>query len=107
MSDLATAQRRKSMPTRWLATDFGGPDVLELVSIELGPPKAGEVTIEVRAAGMNPADYKHFASDRGCSDSASGSKASGGLKPPWSPSHWETSYQHPTLYPRPSSPPSG
>jgi NADPH2:quinone reductase len=49
------------MATRWLATDFGGPEVLKQAPIQLGPPKAGEVTIEVRAAGMNPADYKHFA----------------------------------------------
>jgi NADPH2:quinone reductase len=49
------------MATRWLATDFGGPEVLKQTSIELGPPEAGEVTIEVHAAGMNPADYKHFA----------------------------------------------
>jgi NADPH:quinone reductase len=46
---------------RWMATDFGGPEVLELVSAELPPPGPGEVTIEVRAAGMNPADYKGFA----------------------------------------------
>jgi NADPH:quinone reductase-like Zn-dependent oxidoreductase len=50
------------MATKWLATDFGGPEVLKQVPIELSPPWAGEVTIEVRAAGMNPADYKHFAS---------------------------------------------
>jgi NADPH:quinone reductase len=49
------------MATRWLAMDFGGPEVLKQATIELGPPKPGEVTIEVRAAGMNPADYKHFA----------------------------------------------
>jgi NADPH:quinone reductase len=49
------------MATQWLATDFGGPEVLKQVPIELEAPHAGEVTIEVRAAGMNPADYKHFA----------------------------------------------
>jgi NADPH:quinone reductase len=49
------------MAMRWLATGFGGPEVLKQAPIELGPPDAGEVTIEVRAAGMNPADYKHFA----------------------------------------------
>src|SRR5580658_9289485 len=46
---------------RWIATDFGGPEVLEEIEVELGDPAPGEVTIEVRAAGMNPADYKHFA----------------------------------------------
>jgi NADPH2:quinone reductase len=48
------------MAMQWLATDFGGPEVLKLVPTDLGPPKKGEVTMEVRAAGMNPADYKHF-----------------------------------------------
>jgi NADPH:quinone reductase len=46
---------------RWVATDFGGPEVLEEISVELPDPGPGEVLIEVRAAGMNPADYKHFA----------------------------------------------
>jgi NADPH:quinone reductase-like Zn-dependent oxidoreductase len=46
---------------RWVATDFGGPEVLELVTAELPPPGPGEVTIEVRAAGMNPADHKGLA----------------------------------------------
>ncbi len=46
---------------RWVATDFGGPEVLEEVLVDLPAPRRGEVTIDVRAAGMNPADYKHFA----------------------------------------------
>jgi NADPH:quinone reductase len=46
---------------RWIAKDFGGPDVLEEIVVDLPAPRAGEVTLEVRAAGMNPADYKHFA----------------------------------------------
>jgi NADPH2:quinone reductase len=46
---------------RWVATDFGGPEVLELVDADVPPPGPGEVTIEVRAAGMNPADFKRFA----------------------------------------------
>lgn len=49
------------MAFQWLATDFGGPDVLRQVPVEVAPPTRGEVTMEVRAAGMNPADYKHFA----------------------------------------------
>jgi NADPH2:quinone reductase len=47
---------------RWVATDFGGPEVLGEIVVELAPPGPGEVTVEVRAAGMNPADYKHFGS---------------------------------------------
>src|ERR1700758_4660532 len=47
--------------TRWVATSFGGPDVLEAIEEGLPDPAPGQVRIEVRAAGMNPADYKHFA----------------------------------------------
>ncbi|WP_116417761.1 quinone oxidoreductase family protein [Subtercola boreus] len=50
------------MATKWIANDFGGLDVFEEVETEPAPPQRGEVTIEVRAAGMNPADYKHVAS---------------------------------------------
>jgi NADPH:quinone reductase len=46
---------------RWIAKDFGGPEVLEQISLDLPAPGRGEVTVEVRACGMNPADYKHFA----------------------------------------------
>ena len=45
---------------RWVAADFGGPEVLEEIIVELPAPAGGEVTVEVRAAGMNPADYKRF-----------------------------------------------
>ncbi|MDY6808219.1 MAG: NADP-dependent oxidoreductase [Actinomycetota bacterium] len=44
---------------RWVATGFGGLDDFEFVADELSPPQPGEVTIEVRAAGVNPADLKH------------------------------------------------
>jgi NADPH:quinone reductase len=45
---------------QWIATDFGGPGVLQLRMVDVPSPGPGEVTIAVRAAGMNPADYKHF-----------------------------------------------
>jgi NADPH2:quinone reductase len=45
---------------QWIATDFGGPEVLRLNEVDVPPPGPGEVTIAVRAAGMNPADYKHL-----------------------------------------------
>jgi NADPH:quinone reductase len=45
---------------KWVAKHFGGPEVLEEISVELPDPGPGEVTVQVRAAGMNPADYKHF-----------------------------------------------
>ena len=50
------------MAKKWEANRFGGPDVLELVDIDVPPPRSGEVVVDVRAAGMNPADYKHIAS---------------------------------------------
>jgi NADPH:quinone reductase-like Zn-dependent oxidoreductase len=49
------------MARQWIATRPGDLDVFELVDHEVPPPGHGEVTIEVRAAGMNPADYKHVA----------------------------------------------
>ncbi|KAA1378237.1 NADP-dependent oxidoreductase [Aeromicrobium fastidiosum] len=46
---------------RWAAHELGGPDVWRLDDHEVPAPGPGEVTIEVRAAGMNPADVKHVA----------------------------------------------
>lgn len=43
----------------WIATDFGGPEMWKFVETDVAHPSHGEVTIEVRAAGMNPADWKH------------------------------------------------
>lgn len=51
------------MASQWVATDFGGLDVLRLREVEVGPPRRGEVVIAVRAAGMNPADHKHIATE--------------------------------------------
>ena len=58
------------MAQRWIATDFGTElDNLELVEADVPAPGPGEVTIEVRAVGVNPADRKHLAAgpdpDRG------------------------------------------
>ncbi|MFW0797116.1 NADP-dependent oxidoreductase [Gordonia sp. CPCC 205515] len=44
---------------RWVATGPGGLDDFAFVDDTLRPPDPGEVTIEVRAAGVNPADLKH------------------------------------------------
>lgn len=46
------------MAKRWVATRYGDLDGLELQAYEPPAPGPGEVTIEVRAAGMNPADFK-------------------------------------------------
>jgi NADPH:quinone reductase len=45
---------------KWIAADFGGPDVLRNVEVNVPDPGSGQVTIDVRAAGMNPADAKHI-----------------------------------------------
>lgn len=37
---------------------FGGPDVLELVDLPAPRPDPGQVRIAVRAAGVNPSDWK-------------------------------------------------
>jgi NADPH:quinone reductase len=41
-----------------VAPRYGGPDQLEVREIEVRAPGPGEVTIEVRAAGVNPIDFK-------------------------------------------------
>ena len=46
---------------KWVAVDFGGPEVLRNVEVEVPEPGRGHVTIDVRAVGMNPADAKHIA----------------------------------------------
>jgi len=43
-----------------VATGFGGPDVLSVVDVDVPEPQAGEVAIDVRAAGVNPIDYKLY-----------------------------------------------
>jgi NADPH:quinone reductase-like Zn-dependent oxidoreductase len=46
----------------WVAKAFGKPEVLDEIIVERPEPGPGEVTVAVRAVGMNPADYKIFAS---------------------------------------------
>ena len=46
---------------QWVAVEFGGPEALRRVDAEVPPPERGQVTVDVRAAGMNPADAKHIA----------------------------------------------
>jgi NADPH:quinone reductase len=52
---------------KWVAVDFGGPEVLRCIDVDVPDPGPGQVTIGVRAVGMNPADAKHIApgQDRG------------------------------------------
>jgi NADPH2:quinone reductase len=53
-----------------VAPTYGGPEVLEVREVEVPAPGAGEVTIEVRAAGLNPVDFKLFSGARGADPDA-------------------------------------
>lgn len=53
-----------------VAAGYGGPEVLEVREVEVPAPGSGEVTIEVRAAGVNPVDYKLFSGGRGADPDA-------------------------------------
>jgi NADPH:quinone reductase-like Zn-dependent oxidoreductase len=43
-----------------VAPAYGGPEVLRLAQADVTPPGPGEVLLEVRAAGVNPVDYKVY-----------------------------------------------
>ena len=47
------------MAQHWIATAPGDVDVFRFEEYDVPAPGPGEVTIEVRAAGVNPADPKH------------------------------------------------
>jgi NADPH:quinone reductase len=53
-----------------VAPAYGGPEKLEVREVEVPAPGAGEVTIEVRAAGVNPVDFKLFSGARGADPDA-------------------------------------
>ncbi len=46
------------MPTVVIATAYGGPEVLSVIDEPAGEPGPGQARISVRAAGVNPVDYK-------------------------------------------------
>ncbi|MFJ3956787.1 NADP-dependent oxidoreductase [Arthrobacter sp. NPDC090010] len=52
------------MARHWIARAWGSPDHWEFVDYVPEAPGPGEVTIAVRAAGVNPADAKHVAAPR-------------------------------------------
>lgn len=53
------------MTAKVVATAYGGPEVLALVADEARTPGPGEVVVDVRAAGVNPVDYKLYSGARG------------------------------------------
>jgi NADPH:quinone reductase len=48
-----------------VATAYGGPEVLRSTTLSLPAPGPGEVLIEVRAAGVNPIDWKLYSGTMG------------------------------------------
>ncbi|MGU3437894.1 NADP-dependent oxidoreductase [Actinomycetes bacterium M1A6_2h] len=64
-----------------VATAFGGPEVLQIVDEVVAQPAAGQVSIAVKAIGVNPFDYKVYSGDFGSDESTLplhlGSEASG------------------------------
>ena len=43
-----------------VAAEYGGPEVLSVIDEPTGEPGPGEARIEVKAAGVNPVDYKVY-----------------------------------------------
>lgn len=52
-----------------VATAFGGPEVLSVVDVEVPAPGPGQVVVDVRAAALNPADWKAMAGAFGADES--------------------------------------
>lgn len=49
---------------QWVAPEWGPPERWRFVETTTADPGTGEITVRVRAAGMNPADRKHVAAAR-------------------------------------------
>ena len=56
--------RLAGMTTAYGFTEYGGPDTQSYFDVTLPPPGAGQLLVSVRAAGVNPADWKVRAGTR-------------------------------------------
>jgi NADPH2:quinone reductase len=54
-----------SMALTVIAPAYGGPEVLALVDEPVAEPGPGQARVEVRAAGVNPVDYKSYSGRMG------------------------------------------
>jgi len=52
-----------------VAVGYGGPEQLEVREVQVPGPGPGEVTVEVRAAGINPWDHKVYSGMMGADES--------------------------------------
>lgn len=52
------------MAQRWVTREWGGTENWHLEEFEVPEPASGEVTIQIVAAGLNPADVKHLSAPR-------------------------------------------
>ncbi|NTW38985.1 MAG: NADP-dependent oxidoreductase [Cellulomonadaceae bacterium] len=43
-----------------MASAYGGPEVLHILEVDPGHPGPGQVLLEIRAAGVNPSDWKQY-----------------------------------------------
>lgn len=46
---------------QWVAVEFGGPEALRSIEVDVAEPEQSHISIDVRGIGMNPADAKHIA----------------------------------------------
>ncbi len=60
MTDPSQNPSVSATPKQIVATGYGGPEMLALVDMDMPIPGPGEVVIAVRAAGVNPVDYKMY-----------------------------------------------